>query len=84
MPIIGDYRFIDFKVNCMRDYYKVRDMTINQIYTDKGWFPAPCNGCDEFNGNENCTKCISYLTSMFFRDPELDISKPITPVEQSK
>ena len=80
MPNIGDFRFIKFKVNCMRDDYKTRDMQMKFMYLeDKSWFPAPCNGCDWLSGDKACNECMASLTSMFFRNPDLDINEPITP-----
>ncbi len=69
MPNVGDKRFKNFKVYCMRDNYAIRDMQVKQIYLEnKSWFPAPCNGCDYLNGDQSCNMCISTLTSMFFKN----------------
>lgn len=80
MSNIGDYRFVNFKVNCIRDNYTTRDMQIKFMYLEnKTWFPAPCNGCDWLSGDKVCYECTAYLTLMFFRNPDLDITEPITP-----
>lgn len=82
MQNVGQIRFINFKVHCMRDNYSIRDMQIKQIYLEnRSWFPAPCNGCEFLDGNDSCNKCISRLTSMFFRKPDLDTREPIIPIE---
>jgi hypothetical protein len=85
MPNIGDIKFTDIKVNCMREPYLDRAMQMKFMFLDNGtWFPAPCNGCDFLDGHDSCNRCMSILTSMFFHNPDLDTSKPITPVEYSE
>jgi len=78
MPQKGDIRYVAFKVNCLREPYNDRDMQMKFLFTETGtWFPAPCNGCEMMDAHEECKECTSRLTSMFYRDPDLDISKPL-------
>lgn len=78
MPNVGEIKYIDFTVNCLRETYVDRKMQMKFVYTEKGtWFPAPCNGCDMMDGHEECNKCVSSLTSMFFQSPDLDINNPL-------
>lgn len=80
MPSIGKIKNINFKVNCIRESYLYRDMQMKLIYTEKGtWFPAPCNGCEMMDGHDECYECVSSLNSMFFENPNLDISTPLYP-----
>lgn len=76
----GDLRFISFSVRCPRDFGQVYPMKIRLLYTrENSWFPAPCCGCDWKSGSPVCIRCVSALTSMFFRDPDIDVSLPLTP-----
>ena len=72
-------RTLTISVHCPADPKRIETMQISQIMLDAGWFPAPCNGCDDMCGSSVCTECCQALTSMFFRDPDMDISQPITP-----
>ena len=85
MPKVGQTKFIDFKVNCLRDPYCERAMQMRFVFLDNmTWFPAPCNGCEWLSGDDKCIICTARLTTMFFDNPELDITKPITPKETAK
>lgn len=74
-----DRKYVNFQVNCLREPYRVEKMQMTFVRQEGGWFPLPCNGCDSLNGHKACEECCANMTEMFFRNPELDISKPITP-----
>jgi|GEM_PF-3391853 hypothetical protein len=85
MPRTGEKKFIDFKVNCLREPYVDRDIQMKFIFTEKGtWFPAPCNGCEMMDGHDECNSCVTSLTLMFFKNPDLDISRPLILQEEEE
>jgi hypothetical protein len=64
----------------MRDLYSIKNVQVRQIYTQNGiWLPA-YDGCDYAHGNENCYECIKRITNMFFKNPDLDTSETVTPI----
>lgn len=74
-------QFLNFSVHCLRDPYAIRKMQMRLIQQENGtWFPLPCNGCEELNGAAECVKCTAAITLMFYKNPFLDTSKPITPI----
>lgn len=77
-------RFIDFRVNCPCRSFRTEEMQIKQFMTEKGWIPMLCNGCDNGNGSDICERCRADVFLMFYRDPNLDISQPITPKTPEK
>lgn len=72
-------RYLTVSVRCPGDPLKIETMQITQILLDTGWFPAPCGGCNSANGLMPCSDCCRSLTSMFFHNPDIDVSEPITP-----
>lgn len=74
-----EYRFENIEVNCPGRPFRVEKMQMRFVKMEKGWLPCPCNGCDSANGTLPCEWCSTALTLMFFHDPEMDVSKPITP-----
>jgi hypothetical protein len=71
--------FLDFKVNCPRDQWKQYDMQMKFVLNNGQPFPLPCNGCDWLDGSPACEKCTAAITTMFFRNPEMDTANGITP-----
>lgn len=76
-------KYLHFFVNCPGEAFKKVEMSITMIRSENGWFPLPCNGCEEMNGTMPCKECIRDITLMFYRDPDLDISNPITPAAKA-
>lgn len=72
-------RSIEFTVNCPLYPFSKQKMWMEFVKQESGWFPLPCNGCDMLSGNPMCEKCCAALTLMFYRNPELDASEPISP-----
>ena len=79
MYVDGQFRFLNFEVYCPRDPDTIRKMQLSQMWSDERWLPRPCNGCEEFNGAEDCDKCILEITLMFIDNPDMDLYKPIIP-----
>lgn len=74
-----DRRVVDFTVNCPLYPFSKWKMTVELVKQESGWFPLPCNGCDMLGGNPICEKCRAALTLMFYRDPGMDVSVPVSP-----
>lgn len=72
-------RYLTISVRCPGDPLKIETMQITHILLDTGWFPVPCNGCNSANGLMPCSDCCQSLTLMFFHNPDIDVSEPITP-----
>lgn len=76
-----DRRGVDFIVNCPCPLFSFsrRKMSMEFVKQESGWFPLPCNGCDMLNGDPMCEMCCAALTLMFYHDPDMDVSEPISP-----
>ena len=71
--------FINFRVYCNRDNGNTYDMQIRKLtQEDSSVIVSPCNGCEQLNGSKICLECTGKLTSMFFNNPQLDTSEPIS------
>ena len=72
-------RFLNIKVLCPgAPHSKIEKMQITFFNSKSiGWINAPCNGCDSMNGTMPCDKCCAAITSLFFRNPNMDITQPI-------
>lgn len=44
-----------------------------------GPFPLPCNGCESMHGGKTCEECRAAVTLLFFHNPDIELSGPITP-----
>lgn len=75
-----EIEYLDILVRCPGDPSRIEKMQIRFGVSEEGKVPAPCNGCDSVNGTKPCVECAAAITAMFFRDPDMDVSKPITPV----
>lgn len=74
-----DRRVIEFVVNCpLRPFSKYK-MWLEFVMWNGGWFPLPCNGCDMLGGDPVCQECCAALTLMFYHDPDIDVSNPVSP-----
>ena len=71
--------FVNFKVRCPRDRGEIRLMQMRFVEHEGRLIPAPCNGCDELNGADVCSRCTAYFTQAFFEDPALDVFYPLVP-----
>lgn len=72
-------RFRQILVQCpARPYDKPEKMEIKQILTaDRGWFPAPCDGCNSMNSLMPCDECCALITRYFHENPDL---VPLAPL----
>lgn len=84
MPRYGDIKFVNFLVKCPRDLNKIYKMKMSFCWTGDRWLNSPCNGCEYLNGLRECAICTARITSMFFHDPDLDVSTPIVPTQIAK
>jgi hypothetical protein len=71
-------KFINFKVHCNRDIGYIRDMQIKLVNTTEFGYIPRCNGCNEMNGSEVCDTCVGKIISMFSKNPDLEVSEPLT------
>lgn len=74
-----DLQTLHVSVNCPRDRLAVYNVAVDLAYNGERWIPLPCNGCDQMSGGSACEKCRASITLMFFDDPDLDFSSPLTP-----
>lgn len=58
-----------YSVHCLRTQ-RTETVYVDFVMTENGWFPAPCNGCEEMNGSNECTVCTAFITSKLFNDPD--------------
>ena len=70
-----------FFVNCPVFPFSVQKMEM-WLLKEPGsrWVPLPCNGCEMMNGDPICKKCTAALTLMLYYDPDMDLSKPVSPL----
>jgi hypothetical protein len=74
----GCMYYEDYKVACNRDQGKIYTMPMEYIRLEDGKkFYMPCNGCEEFCGDNSCKKCIGVITKLF-RETEVDVSEVIS------
>lgn len=78
MPRYSEKKFVDFMVKCPRDPYKIYKMQTRLVWIGDRWINDPCNGCDNLNGHKACKDCIADITMMFYHNPDLDVSQPLT------
>ena len=69
-----------FSVICPFDSQTVKQMEIMLISHDGKLFPFPCDGCHDANGSKTCQECTAAITSLFYKNPQLDTSKPFRPL----
>lgn len=72
-------RVVEFTVNCPLYPFSKWKMWMEFVKQESGWFPLPCNGCDMLSGDSMCEKCCAALTLMFYKDPDMDVSTPVSP-----
>lgn len=72
-------KFLDIRVNCLRELYRVEKMQMVFVKQAQGWFPLPCNGCESLDGDKACETCCAALTLMFFHNPDMDARDVLTP-----
>lgn len=74
------YKFLDIKVRCPKNYYRVYPMQIIFVTLDDGKnFPFPVNGCDDHNGSDTCQKCCADITLKFYNGYDYHPLDVITP-----
>lgn len=74
-----DSKTVKFVINCPLYQFSKWKSEITLVKRGSGWFPLPCNGCDMLGGSSICEQCRAAITLMFYENPELDVSRPITP-----
>lgn len=72
-------KFINVQVICPRDINHMEKIKITLVLESGEWIPLPCNGCENLDGSQSCRNCRAALTLMFYRNPELDTSRPVRP-----
>lgn len=70
---------IEISVRCPGDPSRIEKMEIRFGILNGEKIPAPCNGCNSANGTKPCMECAAAITSLFFKDPDTDVSQPVTP-----
>ena len=76
---ILEHRVVRFTVNCPLYPFSKWKMEIVLAKNDSGWLPLPCNGCDMLGGDPTCQKCCAALTLMFYHNPDMDVTAPVSP-----
>lgn len=71
--------FLNIQVRCPGNPCKIETMQIRMMNGSTGKTPAPCQGCNSLNGTKPCQWCCAAITAMFFQDPELDVTRPLSP-----
>lgn len=80
MPHNGDRDIRIAPVRCPRDRFTIQSVQVNLMWVDgHGWLPT-CNGCENLTADKVCQDCTAGIISMFFNNPDLDLSAPISPV----
>ena len=69
---------VEILVRCPGDPSRVEKMKIRLGVSNGKKIPAPCNGCASVNGTKPCMECAAAITSMFFKDPDMDVSTPLS------
>lgn len=72
-------KFLHFLVNCPGKPFCTEEMQITLTKMNGNWVPSFCNGCNSVNGTMPCEYCANSITQKFLKNPDLDLSKPLTP-----
>lgn len=75
------FDFLDIQVVCPGSLERrIEKMQVRFFNSSTvGRINAPLNGCNSSNGTMPCEACCTALTSMFFHDPDMDVSCPVSP-----
>ena len=72
-------RHRDVEVYCpLSPYQKIEKLRVYFDYSN-GPFPLPCNGCENRQGGKTCDECCAAVTLLFFNNPGIVPSEPISP-----
>lgn len=72
-------KFLHFLVNCPGKPFCTEKMQITLVNMNGKWLPAQCDGCSSVNGTMPCEYCVESIAKKFMKNPDMDLSKPITP-----